>query len=107
MPLASTENLALAAYALAEGAELRRITVSRSNGRRTAVFEIDSPEIEKLSTSYYDGSAIINLSRYRNSLEALKDQLFRALATTETQDSRRKTHDSHRQGRACAPQGTR
>lgn len=99
MPTTSTENLALAAYALSEGAELRRISVSRSNGRRTAVFEIDSPAMERLSAAYYDGSAVVNLARYRNEFDGLKDALFQALQKTETQDHDRRTHDPHRQGR--------
>ena len=107
MPVTSTENLSLAAYACSEGAVLRRITVSRSNGRRTAVFELESPDIERLSAAYYDESAIVNLSRFRNQLERLKDRLFQALKTTETQDQDRRTHDLHRQRRAGAPQGAR
>lgn len=80
----ASENLYLAAYALTHGAKLKRISVSRSNGRRTAVFELDSPWVQKLSDEFYAGTAVVNLSEYRNHLEELKDQLFAALKKTET-----------------------
>ena len=115
MPTTTTENLALAAYALSEGAELRRIRVSRANGRRTAVFEIESAAMESLSGAFYDSSAVVNLARYRDQVSRLKDALCDALRVTETetrtdtetQDRDRRPHDPHRQGRARAPQGAR
>ena len=74
----ASENLYLAAYALTHGARLKRISVSRSNGRKTAVFELDSPWVQKLSDEFYTGTAVVNLAEYRNHLEELKDQLFAA-----------------------------
>lgn len=84
----ASENLYLAAYALTHGARLKRISVSRSNGRKTAVFEIDSPSADKLSAEFYSGDAVVNLAEYRNHLEELKDQLFAALKKTETETKR-------------------
>jgi hypothetical protein len=37
-----TENLHLSAYALANGAKLKAVSVSRTNGRRTVVFELEA-----------------------------------------------------------------
>jgi hypothetical protein len=109
MPTTSTENLSLAAYACSEGARLLRITVSGANGhgRRTAVFELDSPDIEALSRRFYQGEALVNLQRYINEITRLKDRLFQALKTSETQDPDRRTHDPHRQGRAGAAERAR
>jgi len=109
MGLATSENLYFAAYALTEGARLKRITVSRSNGRSTAVFELEAPAIAEISAAYYDASAVVNLAAFRNHLEALKDRLFRALRENEThtETKRRKDDEALRQGRAGAAQGPR
>lgn len=109
MGLATSENLYFAAYALTEGAALRRITVSRSNGRSTAVFELEAPGMEKLSAAYYNATAEVNLAAFRNELEALKDRLFRALRENEThtETKRRRDDEALRQGRAGAAQGPR
>ena len=109
MPTTSTENLSLAAYSCSEGATLRRITVSGANGRsrKTAVFELDSPDIEELSRRFYQGEALVNLQRYTNELSRLRDRLFQALKTTQTETQDRRTHDHDRQGRVSAPQGAR
>jgi hypothetical protein len=109
MGLLTTENLYFAAYALTAGARLRRIAVSRSNGRSTAIFELEAPGIEKLSAAYYDSTAVVNLAAFRNQLEALRDELFRALRENETQTQTRRRRDDEalRQGRAGAAQGPR
>jgi hypothetical protein len=111
MGMTTTENLYFAAYALTEGARLRRIVLSGSNGRgrSTAVFELESLDIEQLSTRYYESSAVVNLGAFRNQLEALRDRLFRALRENETQSEtkRRRDDEALRQGRAGAAQEPR
>lgn len=109
MGLTTTENLYFAAYTLTEGARLRRISVSRSNGRSTAVFEVEAPGIEKLSALYYESQAVVNLAAFRNQLEELRDELFRALRENEiqTQTKRRRDDEALRQGRAGAAQEAR
>ena len=74
----STENLYLAAFARTNGATLKRVILSRSNGRDTAVFELECPWADRLSTEYYNGTAVVNLAEYREHLEKLKDELFDA-----------------------------
>lgn len=88
-----TENLYLGAYALVNGATLERISLSRTNGRTTAVFELASPWSEKLSDEYYRGTASVNLAEYREKLERLKDELFAALKKNETE---RRWHEEPR-----------
>jgi hypothetical protein len=87
----STENLYLGAFALSQGAELKRVVLSRSNGRTTAVFELEGQDVETLVRTYWEGSAIVNLAQFRESLEGLKDRLFEALRENETR--RRQDHD--------------
>jgi len=79
----ATENLYLAAFARTSGAALRRVVVSRTNGRDTAVFELDCQWAEKLLDEYDAGTAIVNLADYRRHLEELKDELFGALREIE------------------------
>ena len=98
MPLA-TENLYLSAYVLTNGALLSRVLVSRTNGRKTAVFELEGPWVQRLSDEYFSGTACVNLAEYRRHLEALKDELFTALNRDETETERRR-HAPHRKGRA-------
>ena len=103
----ATENLYLGAYALANGASLTRVLVSHSNGRRTAVFELEGARVEELAEDYYAERAVVNLARYREQLERLKDQLFGALRRSENETERRWRDDPHRQGRAGGAQDGR
>jgi hypothetical protein len=103
MPLA-TENLYLGAYALSQGARLKGVVVSRSNGKTTAVFELDGPWVNQLQDEYYRGTAVVNLAEYRRHLEALKDKLFAALRRSESE--RREDH-AHRKARARGAQARR
>lgn len=89
----ATENVYLAAYLRTEGAELKTVQVSRSEGRSTAVFELDGPSVQRAADSYYAGTATVNLAAYRRHLEALKDELFGALRR-ETREPR--AHDDER-----------
>jgi hypothetical protein len=100
----ATENLYLGAYALTNGANLKRIVLSRTNGRTTAVFELDCGWVQKLSDEYYAGTAVVNLAEYRRHLEALKDELFSVLKKNET---KRRNHADDRQGRDRGAQAQR
>ena len=84
----STENLYLGAYLLSEGAELRRVSVSRANGRTTALFELEGEAVERASELFFSRRAIVNLAQYRRHLEALKDELFDALRGGSTERGR-------------------
>ena len=94
MPALITENVYLGALALVNEAMLTRVTVSRSNGRRTAVFEFEGPKLERVAEGFYKGDAVVNLAAYREQLERLKDRLFAALAEDQmTETKRRQDHD--------------
>jgi len=105
-----TESLFLGAYALSEGAVLKRVVVTRANGRTTAAFDFEAPNAEKLTADFYSEAAVVNLARFREHLESLKDELFGALrrAQMENEDgARRKTHGETRQGRDRGYQAAR
>jgi len=82
----------LGAWLMNEGAELKGVNISRSNGKTTAVFELDGPAIEEHAAQYFGERATVNLAAYRRHLEALKDQLFDAIRRNETE---RRTDDAH------------
>jgi hypothetical protein len=103
MPSLITENVYLGALALVNEATLTRVTVSRSNGRRTAVFEFDGPELEHVADGFYKGSAVVNLAAYREKLERLKDRLFAALADDQMSETRRRRdHDQDHRRQASS-----
>ena len=58
----ATENLYLGAYAMTNGARLHRVIVSRTDGRTTALFELDCAWSQKLVDEYYAGTATVNLA---------------------------------------------
>jgi hypothetical protein len=91
----ATENLYLGAYALSQGAALKAVVVSRSNGRTTAVFELDGPAVDQAAEDYYASRAVVNLADYREHLEALKDRLFGALRRTETERRETRHGEAH------------
>lgn len=107
-----TENLYLGAFALLGGARLERIVLSRANGRRTAVFELEGDGLEALSAEFFSSRATVNLAAFRQELEFLKDRLFEALHEPETETEasprpRRRAHEENRQGRARGAQAPR
>jgi hypothetical protein len=89
----------LGAWLLTEGAVLKGVQVSRSNGRTTAVFELDGPRIEQLAARFYREEAQVNLAAYRRHLESLKDELFDALRRN---DAERRTDSAHPRPRSLA-----
>jgi len=101
-----TENLHLSAYALANGARLKAVSVSRTNGRRTVIFELEAAYMHRLADEYYGQAAIVNLADYRRCVEELKDELFGALREderkTRSEDGhhqRQRRHHQQRSGR--------
>ena len=98
----ATENLYLGAYAMTNGARLHRVIVSRTDGRTTALFELDCVWSQKLVDEYYAGTATVNLAEYRHHLEALKDELFGALRGENENGRRRREHGMDRSSRKMA-----
>jgi hypothetical protein len=94
----ATENLYLAALELTEGATLKAVRVSQANGKTTAVFALEGPEVERVADAFWRGAAVVNLQDFRVRLESLKDELFGVLRRNE---SERRTDDAetHRYAR--------
>lgn len=94
-----TESLYLGAYALSRGASLKRVVVSRANGRTQAAFELEAKDADELAADFYGRRAVVNLADFREQLEGLKDELFRAIRQSEIETERR-SDDENRPGRA-------
>lgn len=97
-------DLYLGAWLLHSGAVLKGVQVSRSNGKMTAVFDLEGPGLEEHAREWFEARAVANLAAYRERLEALKDELFRALRENENE---RRPDDAHRQARARSAQARR
>jgi hypothetical protein len=103
MPGLITENVYLGALALVNEATLTRVTVSRSSSRRTAVFEFEGPELERVAAGFYKGDAIVSLAAYLEQLDRLRDRLFAALAEDQmTETKRRPDHEQTDRRHAAA-----
>jgi hypothetical protein len=97
-------DLYLGAWLLHSGAVLKGVQVSRSNGKATAVFELEGPGLEEHAREWFEGRAVANVAAYREKVEALKDRLFDALRENENE---RRRDDAHRQARARSAQARR
>lgn len=71
-----THDLDLAAYLLAEGAELLSVEPSGSSNRRE--FALRTPRSAELVATYTNGTASVSLDAFRNARRALLDRLHRA-----------------------------
>ena len=87
----------LGAWLIQSGAVLKRVQVSHSNGKPTAVFELEGPAIEQHAAEFFGEVAVVNLAAYRRHLETLKDSLFDAFRKNEAE---RRTDDAHPRDRA-------
>ena len=71
------------------------------NQSSTVIFVFDGDQLEVLQKCYHNGSATVNLSEYRNSLEHLKDKMFEMLRskkqlTSSTQRTRKHGYSKKR-----------
>lgn len=96
-----TTDIFRGAFLLAKGGELAGVTVS-GNGRRIATFLIAGEDLDKLEREYRAGRALVNPLELRESLNHLRDVMFKKLRENEwsMRDGHRKTKDRiHQTGR--------
>ena len=68
------------AYLLASGGELAGVWI---NGRRIATFLITGHDLDRLDSDYRCGRALVNPVQLRESLNHLRDAMFRKLRENE------------------------
>jgi hypothetical protein len=78
------------AFLLCMGARLDRVRV-RNNGRRIATFLITGMDLDQLDSDYRAGRALVNPVQLRESLNHLRDVMFKKL-----RDNEGRTRDDHR-----------
>ena len=78
------------AFLLCMGARLDRVQV-RNNGRTIATFLITGKDLDRLDRDYRCGRALINPVQLRESLNHLRDVMFKKL-----RDNEGRTRDDHR-----------
>ena len=77
-----TTDIFRGAFLLAKGGELAGVTVS-GNGRRIATFLISGENLDKLEREYRAGRALVNPLELRESLNHLRDVMFKKLRENE------------------------
>ncbi len=95
-----TTDIFRGAYLLASGGDLAEIRV-RTNGKRIATFLITGKNLDRLDRDYRCGRALVNPVQLRESLNHLRDVMFKKLRDSErrTRYGDRKTGDRGHQAR--------
>jgi hypothetical protein len=85
-----TTDLFRGAFLLASGGDLAEVRV-RTNGKRMASFLITGKDLDRLDRDYRCGRALVNPVQLRESLNHLRDVMFKKL-----RDNEGRTRDDHR-----------
>ena len=89
----TTTDLYESSYLHCAGAQLKDIWNERSRSSTVVFVFDDGPQcegrLEELQKSYRNGTATVNLAEYRQSLETIKDVMFRLIRSTGTHGSRK------------------
>ena len=95
-----TTDIFRGAYLLASGGDLAEIRV-RNNGKRIATFLITGKDLDRLDRDYRCGRALVNPVQLRESLNHLRDVMFKKLRDSErrTRNGDRKRGDRGHQAR--------
>jgi len=97
-----TEDLWLGALALVHGGRLADLELRGANGRRTAVFRIEGPELRRLERAYARGTAEANVAELKGQMSHLKDVLFARLRREERRGSGVREQRRNRAGQAVS-----
>lgn len=96
----TTTDLYESSFLHCAGAQLADVWNERSKSS-TVVFVFDGDyQLEELQKSYHNGTATVNLADYRQSLEILKDAMFRLIRSANTQE---KENQKPRRNRNAKP----
>lgn len=91
-----TTDIFRGAFFLSQGGRLSSVNITE-NGRRVVSFLIVGEDLMALDEAYRDGKAMVNPLQLRESLNHLRDVLFRALRENERNNERKNGHE-HIQG---------
>jgi len=96
----TTTDLYESGFLHCAGARLADVWNERNNAS-TVIFVFDDCKqsegrLEELQRSYHNGTATVNLADYRQSLETIKDAMFRILRNENQQPRRNRNAESNR-----------
>jgi hypothetical protein len=96
-----TTDIFRGAFFLSKGGKLSEVHLSEDN-RQIVSFRIIGEDLVSLDEAYRDGKATVNPLQLRESLNHLRDVLFRTLRENERNKERKNDHE-HIQGqnRSC------
>src|SRR5207244_12442045 len=77
-----TDDIFLAAFALARGGDLADVEVSGINGRRLAFFHIEGNGVDEAQREYFHPT-VVNLQLLKAAVRRLKDEAFAAIREEE------------------------
>ena len=80
-----TTDIFRGAFFLCKGGDLCGVRV-KNNGRQTATFIIQGEDLIQLDREYRNGKALVNPLHFRESLNHLRDILFKNLKQKEGRD---------------------
>jgi len=96
----TTTDLYESGFLHCAGARLADVWNERSKAS-TVVFVFDGDyQLEELQRSYHDGTATVNLADYRQSLETIKDAMFRILRNENQHPGRNRNEKAQRKTRS-------
>ncbi len=82
MSMLETSDIFRSAYHVAQGSDLYDIRVN-GNGRQIATFMIRGTGLDKSDKAYRSGKALVNPLQLRESLNHVRDRLFKKLHDNE------------------------
>lgn len=92
-----TTDLFKGAFLMCSGGDLAEVRV-RNNGRRIASFLISGANLDELDRDYRAGRALVNPVQLRESLNHLRDVMFKKLRENEGRErygNRKAAHRGH------------
>lgn len=93
----TTTDLYESGFLHCAGARLAEVWNER-NKASTVIFVFDGDyRLEELQRSYHDGTATVNLADYRQSLETIKDAMFRTLRNENQNQTPRRNRNEKAQ----------
>lgn len=86
-----TKDLFLSAYLLSCDICLQAVEIEE--GSRVVFLFLDTGKLDELSRQYREGKALCNVARFKESMQALKDEMFTLLRREERRDAHSKGPD--------------
>lgn len=98
-----TDDLFLAAYVLASGAQVAGVETSGWNGKRVVVVRLTGDALAERERAYLSGQATANVTVLKGQMKHLKDLVFAELRNADERDQKNQRRENY----AHSPRGYR